>query len=185
MTSKKVSIGIKVLLWVNFLIVFQSQSSWASGPEIQSLCNTQETNLFGCTIENSKKIISLCSSKISNDKNGYVRYRFGRPDKVELEFPKETRNTRHEFKYAHYSRYQVDRTEISFSVGKYKYVLYEYYDGEENTEKNERGILTILPSGEKRQLLCAKNIYGSLNNLKSIAICDSENPLNMDGCSTR
>jgi hypothetical protein len=40
--------------------------------------------------------------------HGYLQYRYGRPGKIELEFPKSGMGTQQMFQCTHYMRYQVD-----------------------------------------------------------------------------
>lgn len=55
-----------------------------------SLCATEETVVFSCrTVGKKAKLLSLCGSKVLDEKTGYIQYRFGQPGNVELEFPKE------------------------------------------------------------------------------------------------
>ena len=61
----------------------------AVDPAPASHCAPFEVTAFTCTIDKSKKIVSLCASKDAGPKTGYVQYRFGKKDKVELTFPED------------------------------------------------------------------------------------------------
>jgi hypothetical protein len=50
-----------------------------------TLCSTAEVNVFSCGA--GKKIISVCASKEASADQGYIQYRFGAPQKVELTVP--------------------------------------------------------------------------------------------------
>src|SRR5262245_35059347 len=91
------------------------------GYQANSLCAAQEPIIFSCVVRRSAKIVSLCGSKNLTKENGYLQYRFGVPDKIELEFPRTQTHTQEQFTYSHYFRYQVDLTEINFTVDGYQY----------------------------------------------------------------
>jgi hypothetical protein len=50
-----------------------------------TLCLTAEVNVFSCGA--GKKVISVCASKDASADQGYIQYRFGSPQKVELTVP--------------------------------------------------------------------------------------------------
>ncbi|MGR8979214.1 MAG: hypothetical protein ACU84H_03860 [Gammaproteobacteria bacterium] len=115
-----------------------------------SHCGPSEQIIYSCRIKDSRKVVSLCASKDLSSKSGYLQYRFGRPAKIELEFPKERQNSRQQFRYTHYFRFQIDRTEVSFKNAGYEYTVYNDYDGEESVPKRETGVrvnTTELPCG--------------------------------------
>src|SRR4051812_21055915 len=83
-----------------------------------SLCQRTEAVVFSCDVAASKKTVSLCASHDLARGRGHLAYRFGKPGHVELEFPpRGTPASARHFRYAHYFRSQVDRTEISFRAG--------------------------------------------------------------------
>jgi hypothetical protein len=51
----------------------------------KSLCQTKEKVIFSCST--GKKLISVCSSENLSSAAGYVQYRFGTKEKLELSFP--------------------------------------------------------------------------------------------------
>lgn len=56
---------------------------WAA----HSHCKIDEKIVFSCLLEKSKKIISICASSNFSVENGYLQYRFGKQDKIELTLP--------------------------------------------------------------------------------------------------
>jgi hypothetical protein len=54
---------------------------WAA----ESLCNTQEQIIFSCSL--GKKMVSVCASNDFSASSGYLQYRFGQKDALELAFP--------------------------------------------------------------------------------------------------
>ena len=131
-----------------------------------SLCQRDEKIVFSCAAGKQAKIVSLCSSKELTKDRGYLRYRFGLPGKIELEYPKDGERPQQAFKYSHYFRSQVDTTEISFSLNGYEYAIIDDYNGEEKPVHHSQGI-TITPpnNGKEVTLSCrgrAKAHYGDL-----------------------
>jgi len=134
-----------------------------------SLCERDEKIVFSCTLGKQAKpgkVVSLCSSKELTKEQGYLRYRFGVPGKIELEYPKDGERPHEAFKYSHYFRAQVDETEISFSLNGYEYSISDDYNGEEKPVHHSQGI-TIKPpnNGKPVTLNCrerAKAQYGDL-----------------------
>ena len=131
-----------------------------------SLCERDEKIVFSCAVGKQAKIVSLCSSKELTKDRGYLRYRFGLPGKIELEYPKDGERPQQAFKYSHYFRYQVDTTEISFSLNGYEYAIVDDYNGEEKPAQHSQGV-TITPpnNGKQVTLNCrgrAKAQYGDL-----------------------
>ncbi|MBK6958114.1 MAG: hypothetical protein IPH22_06735 [Nitrosomonas sp.] len=54
---------------------------WAA----ESLCNAQEQVIFSCSL--GKKMVSVCASNDFSASSGYLQYRFGQKDALELAFP--------------------------------------------------------------------------------------------------
>lgn len=50
-----------------------------------TLCSSSEVNVFSCS--SAKKVIAVCASKDVAADHGYLQYRFGLPNKVELTIP--------------------------------------------------------------------------------------------------
>jgi hypothetical protein len=122
----------------------------------------------------SSKVVSLCASKQLSKENGRLSYRFGPLGKVELEFPSAKTETLQQFRLAHYFRFQTDRTEVSFSNGKFTYSIFDYYD-EQETPKYSRGISlnSINGQGREIQLLCGAKIISELQKLEGVLPCDT------------
>lgn len=131
-----------------------------------SLCERDEKIVFSCAVGKPAKIVSLCSSKELTKDRGYLRYRFGLPGKIELEYPKDGERPQQAFKYSHYFRYQVDSTEISFSLNGYEYAIVDDYNGEVKPVHHSQGINITPPNnGKEVTLNCrgrAKAQYGDL-----------------------
>ena len=131
-----------------------------------SLCEANEKIVFSCALAKPAKIVSLCSSKELTKDRGYLQYRFGLPEKIELEFPKQREQTQSAFNYSHYFRAQFDQTEISFSQNGYEYAIFDDYNGEQKPAQHNQGVRITPPNnGKETTLTCrgkAKAQYGDL-----------------------
>lgn len=62
-----------------------------------TLCTKQEKVAFSCPV--GKKIVSLCASADLSETSGYVQYRYGTKDKVELVYPDTLSHPRAHFEF--------------------------------------------------------------------------------------
>ncbi|HEU4767880.1 MAG TPA: hypothetical protein VFS77_10910 [Pyrinomonadaceae bacterium] len=155
-----------MLKFVLFVFLFAGAVLPSTQPT--SLCSADEKIIFNCLIKENAKTVSLCSSRELTKERGYLQYRFGRPGKVELEFPKSREQTQKAFKYSHYFRAQVDLTEISFTSAGYQYSIVDDYNGEERPARSVQGVTVTTPEGKEVTLTCrgrAKADYSSLGDV--------------------
>jgi hypothetical protein len=130
-----------------------------------SLCERDEKIVFSCAVGKQAKIVSICSSKELTKDKGYMKYRFGLPGKIELEYPKEQKLAHEAFKYTHYFRAKVDYTTISFTLGGYEYMISDDYNEEEKPVHSSENLTITPPNGKEVTLKCrgrAKAQYGDL-----------------------
>lgn len=71
-----------------FLLIFLSLFVAVSFAETNSLCQRNEQVLFSCPTKNAK-IISLCASENLSSTSGYLQYRFGKKNNIELYYPED------------------------------------------------------------------------------------------------
>ena len=141
-------------------------------PARTSLCETRQTTYFSCqTLRH--KTISLCGALPS-----VLQYRYGKPDKVELAFPGDTVSDARQFAFAHYSRYQAERSEIAFSHGDADYTVFDYTDD----GRRSAGVQVSTADGKAAEITCAGSIYGALSPLGKSLHCDSDSALNGGQC---
>lgn len=124
-------------------------ASQTSALQVGTLCAKNERVIFSCPIKRPPKIVSLCASKDLTSDRGYLQYRFGLPEKIELEFPKERTGTQQKFQYSHYFRAQVDMTEIGFNINGYQYQITDDYTGEEKPAQTVQGVMVTAPGKPK------------------------------------
>jgi hypothetical protein len=108
----------RVILFTTIVIAAHVQA----GDLQKSLCQTKEKVIFSCGT--GKKLISVCSSENLSPTAGYVQYRFGTKEKLELSFPEPQ---------AHPSSFSTGGTlmysggggaYMRFNKGAYSYVVY-------------------------------------------------------------
>jgi hypothetical protein len=141
-----------------------------------SLCGPAEAVVFSCVVEPSRKTASLCASPDLGEDRGHLAYRFGTQGRIELEFPRRgTPSSAEQFRYAHYFRSQVDRTEISFSVGEYSYTVFSYFDGEAKPANSEG--VRVVRGKVKREFRCTGRSSANFTKLERAVPCDEGNAL--------
>ncbi len=145
-----------------------------------SLCRAEEQVIFTCVAAGSAKLVSLCGSKLLDHRRGYVQYRYGIPGAIELQFPQARANTQLAFRYAHYFRGQVDRTEISFDNQDDRYTLFDYYDGDVTPAIAVAGVRVGKhgTKGRETELRCQSRPASKLGSLETVIRRDHDNALN-------
>jgi hypothetical protein len=134
-----------------------------------TLCNHDEQVIFSCPTRPAARIVSLCASRELTKQSGYVQYRFGQPDKIELEFPGQRSGTQQMFHYSHYMRAQVDETEIRFQLNGYDYAVFSTYNGEERPAINEQGVSVKAPGKEREsRLMCRGKARADFSRLPDV-----------------
>ncbi len=141
-------------------------------PPGSALCRAPETAYFSCET-GRHKTISLCGTL-----PGDLQYRYGRGTQVELQFPEPASMGPQQLLYAHYSRYQTDRSEVTFSRAGTDYAVFDY------TENGQRsaGVHVTTADGNEHEVRCAGSIQGRLQSLGKSLRCDSDNALNGGQC---
>lgn len=142
------------------------------------LCRDLEQTIFSCITNRSSKLISVCASlsPTLGKKDSYMQYRFDTREKIELQFPAEKNNSIPQFKFDHYFRYQVDRTELSFSIGPYRYAVFHFYEGDIEPSETREGV-AVSKSGAPEneiEILCVKPALNHLSLLENIVPCNKE-----------
>ncbi|MDF3077254.1 MAG: hypothetical protein K0S09_1143 [Sphingobacteriaceae bacterium] len=94
----------------------------------QQYLRRNEKLIYSFTTTNNKKVVL---AKDIND--GYIVYRFGTSDKIELEYPQTNKTSWKLFNYSHWLRgggvmnEGMDLNYVHFIKGNYKYVIYDTY----------------------------------------------------------
>ena len=145
-----------------------------------SLCRAEEQVIFTCVAAGSAKLVLLCGSKLLDHRRGYLQYRYGKPGAIELQFPQARANTQLAFRYAHYFRAQVDRTEISFDNQDSRYTIFDYYDGDVTPVIALAGVRVGKhgTKGRDTELQCQFRPASKLESLQTVIRRDNDNALN-------
>jgi hypothetical protein len=143
----------------------------------ESLCYKGEDVIFSCKTDRVPKVVSLCASPGLTNKVGTLSYRFGVLSNVELEYPKSPHKSAEKFQYAHGSRFQTERYEVTFSIGSYSYAIFDYYEGEEKI-KYLRGVRAVNTATQRESIFaCRGDLTSKLQRLDGKVPCDAENAL--------
>ena len=118
-------------------------------PQTNTLCARDERVIFSCPVKKPAKIVSICAAKDLTSNRGYLQYRFGLPEKIELEFPKDRKGTQEKFQYTHYFRARFDMTAINFNIDGYEYSVFDDYNGEEKPVVSSQGVSVTAPGKPK------------------------------------
>ena len=136
------------------------------------LCIAPEKSFFSCQTS-TRKWINLCGAKSSA-----MQYRFGKPGKIEFQYPPNAAEGLLSLRLSHYARFQVDRFEVSFNNLGSDYAVFDY------TEKRQHlaGVRVTTPDGKEREIACVKPISSELGKLQGVLPCDTDNALNGGKC---
>ena len=126
---------------------------------LPSHCRANEQVFFNCKAANGK-LISLCGSKQLSATKGYVQYRFGKVGSIELQFPEKLEGSQKEFRYDHYFRYRVDRSDITFKAAGYEYTVFDYWDGDMKPEGRTSGVTVQSLSNEQNYVQIGCRVRG-------------------------
>ena len=153
-------------------LVFCALHASAAGSPTPGLCMPAETAYFVCRTS-KERWISLCGTA-----QRALQYRFGTLARTELRFPEDPAAGAASFAFAHYFRFQTDRTEIGFRNQGVDYALFDY------TEEGKRraGIRVTTTEGKETELVCSGRITSRLGQLDGIVRCDPDNALNSGAC---
>ncbi|HIV71312.1 MAG TPA: hypothetical protein H9903_10305 [Candidatus Aquabacterium excrementipullorum] len=132
-----------------------------------TLCQADEPIWFSCAV-GPTRIVSLCGT------HDALQYRFGTPQRVELRYPASANTSPRAFRWAHHSRFQADRTEVSFHNQGVDYTLFDYTEA----GRREAGV-DVAPG---RRLPCTQTPQGRLDQLKGKLPCDEDSALNLGHC---
>lgn len=155
-----------------FLFAVISFSATATG----TLNQGDETVVFSFNTLKGNKTLTV---SMSRDGSAIV-YRFGKKSKIELEYPKDKKDSWSKFRYSYYLRgggaenAGLDLNHLSFTIGDYAYQVYQEYSAEDGSTscgvriKNSKTGKTTEISGDP------KSMSGSLIQLRDNENIESE-----------
>lgn len=88
-----------------------------------TLCKSSEKVVFSCQIKSTGRIASVCSSTRLTHDEGYLQYRYGTPESIELVYPSTKDRTQDHFYWGKTHVYGGSVSDLSFMSGKYLYTL--------------------------------------------------------------
>jgi hypothetical protein len=107
------------LLITAFLVV-------SAAARAESLCAADEIDFFSCALNRKGKIVSLCGAKDLAPNAGYLQYRFGTAQKIEMTAPKEKTGrpdftlTRSRDNHAEYVSFRFDIDPFSYEITSFR-----------------------------------------------------------------
>ena len=87
-----------------------------------TLCAADEDIYFSCPLLGDK-IVSLCASNNTNPISGYIQYRYGTADQIEMYYPDKMAPPNNRFSLVDASEGSVNKNIIKFKNGQYTYLL--------------------------------------------------------------
>lgn len=121
----------------------------ASTRAAETLCGPREAVYFSCAIKPAGKVVSVCAIRrlLGNEERldgDYLQYRYGRPGKIELEFPADRAGSLERFRLMHnFGRLAGTFDELSFEVGGHLYTVLDnelVIGGDVDQIEYERGV---------------------------------------------
>jgi putative hemolysin len=126
-------------------------------------CRAEESRVFNCVIEGPEELVlSVCASDPLGDRGGYLQYRFGPRDRVDLEYPERHAGSYEAFEYTRYTRPRTTFLRLGFKVGNYKYSVSQ----DSAQEGSAAGVRVTMPDGGKTRFRCRDAAEGSLMKLE-------------------
>ncbi|MFJ3368188.1 hypothetical protein [Pseudomonas sp. NPDC086251] len=86
------------------------------------LCSSTEEIYFSCPLPQGK-IVSVCGHKNNKPSEGYVQYRYGTPEKIEMIYPQSKIPPKDRFFIVEASEGSVNKDIIKFHNGRYTYII--------------------------------------------------------------
>jgi putative hemolysin len=127
-------------------------------------CRAEELKVFNCVMEGPEELVlSVCASDPLGDRGGYLQYRFGPQDRVEMEYPERKAGSYEAFEYTRYTRPRTTYLRVGFKVGNHKYSVSQ----DSAQEGSSAGVRVIMPDGGKTRFRCRDAGEGSLMKLEN------------------
>ena len=179
MSLPKTLLAAALGLGLGFLPLASTPPTTTAAQSQKMLCAANEQLIFG-GVTTGGKMVCLCGSPNLTAQRGYLQYRFGRPGRIELEYPAERAGSQQRFYYAHYTRFQREWASVRFRNQEYNYRLFYSFDGETGRPTTEYGLNVYLGEGDKGTnfTLRRNTVVGRLQALEDILPCDREDPTN-------
>lgn len=137
-----------------------------------SLCSTNEQVIFNCTVKH--KLLSVCS-KQDDRSSEYVQYRFGLPEKTELEYPSSKVSSKKKFRLSVTSYAGGGEAHLRFDNAGYSYIVFDRSVREEGGDAEfDSGVVIIKVGTEQRSILRCDDSSATLR-APAYSLFDREN----------
>lgn len=114
-----------------------------------TLCAKYEEIYFSCHLQEKDSIVSICSSVNNSPKEGYIQYRYGTHENIELNFPKNKIPPQGIFSLTDVSEGSIRGMHIKFTRGAYTYVVSSVMPGGLYVTRNNKVVFdAYCSSGE-------------------------------------
>lgn len=100
-----------------------------------TLCQSDEKVIFSCSTK--KKLISVCASKNLSANSGYLQYRIGLLNKLEMEYPETHKEANGLFEYFTTFHNAESSQFLSFKKDIYEYTVFSRHDHTVSDEEGE------------------------------------------------
>lgn len=154
------SLSTRIALFVSVV-----SSLGAAPAKPATLCATTEKTAFGCAITDGR-LLSVCTSPDFAEGVGWIEYRFGRPDRVELVYPSTREKTWQAFRYTRYTRPQFTELTLRFDNGGYGYVLQTASGDDDGTPISSAGLQVTKDGKIVSELKCVAGFTDALMSLE-------------------
>lgn len=135
------------------LLFLSSQMAHAQNDEKEvTLCKPSEDIYFSCPMKN--KIVSVCAKNNVSPDAGYVQYRYGTTEDIEMIYPKNNVPPRDIFSITDASEGSAAQENLKFKNGSYDYVLYHGFTNGLYVVKGDKAVF---------RGLCDSSSYGSIS----------------------
>lgn len=116
-----------------------------------TLCQAFEEVYFSCEID--EKIIAICALGNISPANGYVQYRYGTRDKLELQYPSKPLDPKGLLTISEISEGDAQYTQLKFRQNGFNYVVYQGIPSGIYVKRNGRTIFNRVCGNGKYQAL--------------------------------
>jgi len=145
--------------------VFSLNPSSTSATETTK-CYPHEEVYFSCLA--GKKVLSICASGNSSPESGYVQYRVGQKNRLELEYPDKPYPPKDKFTISDITGGNLNIRHLKFTNGKFNYVIYQGDVSGIYVKKNGKTISNLTCQDGKYQTISPRALRG----IKTVAPID-------------
>ena len=156
------------------LFSFIGKSTTAAEKFKANLCRANENIIFHCDLKEGRKIISVCASADLSVATGYLQFRLGTQEKIEMQFPDKLSGSRDKFATRFYFRppqgdkpLLTSQNHLLFETARLQYRLFYESTGSEKGDFSEIAGLEIT-GASKLNYSCKFPIINQLYLLKEV-----------------